>query len=111
MRIESKCSSIYRGAEFLLSVSACPFNVHTAYLYNFNACVKTLLQIPIRVSAWDCMGIDGNPWKRVGNNKIPCRNPCESAWGEIVCMVAHKGSHTGLYGMKFPTQETTRETV
>ena len=50
----------------------------------------------------------GNPWECVGNNRIPCGNPCESAWGEIVCTVAHKGNHMGLYVTKFPTQEITK---
>ena len=29
------------------------------------------------------MGLYGNPWVCIGNDRIPHRNLCESAWGEI----------------------------
>ena len=61
-----------------------------------------LLQIPIWVSAWDCMGIDGNPWERVGNNKVPCRNPCESAWEKLSAWWPIKEAIRGCIGCNSP---------
>ena len=54
-----------------------------------------------------CMGLYGNPWECIGNDGIPHRNLCESAWGEI----SHRVTRKRVSGMKFRGQEPTRDMV
>ena len=66
-----------------------------------------LLKNLICVFAWDYIGLYGNPWKRIGNDGIPHRKLCESAWGEI----SHRVKRKRVSGIKFCAQEPTRDMV
>ena len=53
------------------------------------------------------MELYGNPWGCIGDDGIPYRNLCESAWKEI----SHRVTRKRVSGTKFRAQAPTRDVV